>query len=180
MHYLKDTGFIIARKNYSEADKYITILTQHNGKIEVLAKGVRKLTSRRAGNLELLNKISFQAVSRGQASRYVLADVNLLEAHVSLKKTLDSLKTLFTICELILVLCPQHERQENVFTLLDKTLTGMGSLDCNFALQSFQVNLLSVLGYWDARHAFVDADDVNQFTQNVMERKIRSSEYFRS
>ncbi len=180
MNYLKDVGFVISRSNYSEADKYITIFTQNNGKIEVLAKGVRKLSSRRAGNLELLNKISFQAVSSKQNARYVLADVNLLEAHVSLKNTLDSLKVLFTICELISVLCPHHEPQENVFTLLSKTLTAMKGADHNFALQSFQVKLLSVLGYWDGRRAFVDADDVNQFTQNVMERKIRSSEYFRS
>lgn len=179
MNYLKDVGYVISRHNYSEADKYITILTQNNGKVEVLAKGVRKLTSRRAAHLELLNKISFQAVSRGQNSRYVLADVSLLETHVGLKNTLESLQVLFTMCELLTVLCPSQEKQENVFSLLDKTLGEMDGTRQDFALQSFQVKLLSTLGYWDARHTFIDADDISQFTQNVMERRIKSTEYFR-
>lgn len=179
MNYLKDVGYVIKRVNYSEADKYITILTQNNGKIEVLAKGVRKLSSRRAAHLELLNKISFQAVSRTQSTRYVLADVTLLENHTSLKKTLESLKVLFTMCELTSVLCPQYQKQEDVFALLDTTLLRMNDVTHAFALQSFQIKLLSALGYWDARHAFVDADDVTQFTQNVMERKLRSAEYFK-
>lgn len=180
MQYIKDTGYIIKRFNYSEADKFITILTLENGKIDVLAKGVRKATSRRAAHLELLNKISFQAVSKGQSGRYVLADTKLIESHTKLKETLDQLKVLFTICELLSGLCPAGQRQREVFSLLDTTLTGMSKEAYTFVMQSFQIKLLSVLGYWDARHAFVDAEDVNRFTENVMERKLRTSEFFRS
>ncbi|MFI5265482.1 MAG: DNA repair protein RecO [Candidatus Levyibacteriota bacterium] len=182
MQYIKDTGYVIKRFNFSEADKYITILTQDNGKIDVLAKGVRKLTSKRASHLEPLNKISFQAVARGRDGRYVLADTQLLESHTKLKNTLDQMKVLFTICELISVLCPQGENQKEVFFLLNTTLQGMGeaSSSYQFIMQSFQIKLLSLLGYWDARHAFVDVEDVTRFTENIMERKLHSSEFFRS
>lgn len=180
MHYIKDTGYIIKRTNTSEADRYITILTQNNGKIDVLAKGVRKLSSKRAAQLELLNKISFQAVGKNQNGRMILADTRLIESHTRLKNTLESMKMLFTICELIAVLCPAYQKQEDVFSLVDKTLEGMGGASYGFAMQSFQVKLLSLLGYWDAAHVFVDADDVTHFTEMVMERKIRSSEFFRS
>lgn len=179
MNYLKDEGFIIKRKDHSEADKYITLLTKHNGVVVVLAKGVRKLTSRRGGNLELLNRISFQAVSKNDNARYVLADVTLLESHAQLKNTLSHLKTLFTFCELISVLCPQNEKQEGIFFLLNETLAEMKEKELEFILQSFQVKLLSRLGYWDQRHTFIDADDISQFTQSVMERKLRSQEFFR-
>ena len=180
MQYIKDTGYVIKRFNFSEADKYVTILTLENGKIDVLAKGVRKLTSKRAPHLELLNKISFQAVSKGQSGRYILADTTLVESHAKLKETLDQLKVLFTICELISGLCPHGQRQRDVFLLLDTTLKGMKNETYTFAMQSFQIKLLSLLGYWDVRHAFVDAEDVMRFTENVMERKLRTSEFFRS
>lgn len=179
MYYIKDIGYVIRRNNTSEADKYITILTQNNGKIDVLAKGVRKLQSRRAGSLELLNKISFQAVGRSPNTRFVLADTRLIESHTRLKKTLDSLKVLFTLCELISVLCPVQQKQEDVFMLVDKTLTEMNE-NYQFVLQSFQVKLLSLLGFWDPRHAFIDAADVTRFTESVMERKLKSPEFFRS
>ncbi|MGE5041270.1 MAG: DNA repair protein RecO [Candidatus Levyibacteriota bacterium] len=178
MYYLKDTGYIIKRVNISEADRYITILTQNNGKIDVLAKGVRKLSSRRSPQLELLNKISFQAVGKTQNSRLVLTETRLVETHATLKNTLESMKVLFTICELVSVLCPVNQRQEEVFSLVDKTLAGMGNTSYGLAVQSFQVKLLSLLGYWDANRAFIDAADVAHFTESVMERKIRSSEFF--
>jgi DNA repair protein RecO (recombination protein O) len=180
MNYLKDTGYVVKRVNYSEADKYITILTQSNGKIEVLAKGVRKLTSRRSPQLELLNKISFQAVSRGQNSRYVLADTRLLTTHATLKEDLDCVKTLFTMCELVSTLCPSYQKQDEAFFLLDKTLSCMKANTHAFDLQGFQVKLLSILGFWDARHPFVDASDITQFTERIMERKIKTTEYFKS
>ena len=41
-------GFVLKRTNYGEADKILTVFTKERGKIKVLAKGVRKIKSRRA------------------------------------------------------------------------------------------------------------------------------------
>lgn len=178
MYYIKDTGFVIRRRNVSEADRYLTILTRNNGKIEVLAKGVKKLTSKRAPQLELLNKISFQAVSKTTNSRLVLADVELVSSHTDLKKTLPGIKDLFLICELILALCPYHQKQEEIFHLLEQSLKNMKEniLD---SIENFQKQLLVFLGYWDVNKAFVSHDDMIRFTENIMERKIKSHEIFR-
>lgn len=180
MYYIKDIGYIIKRVNISEADRYVTILTQNNGKIDVLAKGVRKLSSKRAGQLELLTKISFQAIAKNQNGRFILADTKLLKSHTKLKDTLESFKMLFTMCELISVLCPAYQKHEDVFTLVDHTLDNMSGSSYTFLIQSFQVKLLSMLGYWNPAHAFVDFDDVTHFTELVMERRLKSSEYFRT
>ena len=50
-------GLILKRANFGEADRMLTILTKNLGKISVVARGVRKITSRRAGNVELLNLV---------------------------------------------------------------------------------------------------------------------------
>ena len=178
MHYIKDTGFIIRRQSVSEADRYITILTLNHGKIEVLAKGIRKLSSRRAGNLELLNKISFQAVSKTSSSRLVLADLELMSSHASLKKTLSDIHDLFTMCELLITLCPYHQKQEEVFRLLEKTLKNMKDGAAKI-LEAFQVDLLTALGYWDAGRVFANETDLSNFAESVMERKIHSHSLLR-
>jgi DNA repair protein RecO (recombination protein O) len=46
-------GIILNRINYGEADRIITILTPDNGKIRLMAKGVRKIKSKLAGGIEL-------------------------------------------------------------------------------------------------------------------------------
>ncbi|MBI2593599.1 DNA repair protein RecO, partial [Candidatus Daviesbacteria bacterium] len=50
-------GIILKRTNFGEADRMLTVLTKNLGKITVIARGVRKITSRRAGNVELLNVV---------------------------------------------------------------------------------------------------------------------------
>ena len=62
MIYLKDVGFVVKRINLGEADRFVTIFTQNNGKIEVLAKGVRKITSKRSSHIELLNLVRFHSI----------------------------------------------------------------------------------------------------------------------
>lgn len=48
-------GIVLARTNYGEADRIVTLLTRHHGKIRVMAKGVRKERSKLAGGIELFS-----------------------------------------------------------------------------------------------------------------------------
>ena len=48
-------GIVIKRKDFGEADRILTVFTRHQGKIQVIAKGVRKINSRRSAHVELLN-----------------------------------------------------------------------------------------------------------------------------
>ena len=57
-------GIILARKNYSEADRILTCFSKSYGKISLLAKGIRKLKSKKRGHLEVFSHIKFSA-SRG-------------------------------------------------------------------------------------------------------------------
>lgn len=54
-------GIVLARTNYGEADRILTVLTSDQGKIRLLAKGVRRIKSRLAGGIELfsINDITY-------------------------------------------------------------------------------------------------------------------------
>lgn len=49
------TAVLIMRRNFGEADRIITVITPHNGKLTLLAKGVRKVKSKLAGGIELFS-----------------------------------------------------------------------------------------------------------------------------
>ena len=48
-------GIVLARTNYAEADRIVTMLTRDFGKVRVIAKGVRKEKSKLAGGIELFS-----------------------------------------------------------------------------------------------------------------------------
>lgn len=55
MKHVVTTGIVLARTDFQEADRIITLLTSPHGKIRVMAKGVRRVKSKLAGGIELFS-----------------------------------------------------------------------------------------------------------------------------
>lgn len=55
MNQLTTTAIVLARTNYGEADRIITVLTPDYSKLRLMAKGVRKVKSKLAGGIELFS-----------------------------------------------------------------------------------------------------------------------------
>lgn len=53
----KTEAIILARRNFGEADRILTVLTKHYGKLRVIAKGIRRPSSRKRGSLELFSQV---------------------------------------------------------------------------------------------------------------------------
>jgi hypothetical protein len=43
---------VLRHSNYGEADRLLTVYTREQGKMRILAKGARKIASRKAGHIE--------------------------------------------------------------------------------------------------------------------------------
>lgn len=61
MNQLQTRGIILFRTDFGEADRILTVLTIDQGKVRLMAKGVRKVKSKLAGGIELfsISQISF-------------------------------------------------------------------------------------------------------------------------
>lgn len=55
MKQLVSEGIILNRTDYGEADRIITLLTPQQGKLRLMAKGVRRVKSKLAGGIELFS-----------------------------------------------------------------------------------------------------------------------------
>ena len=53
-------ALVIRHTNFGEADRILTLYSREKGKIRVVAKGVRKLKSRKAGHLEPFTRVQLQ------------------------------------------------------------------------------------------------------------------------
>jgi len=89
----KTRGIVIRRFNLNEADQIVTVLTEDEGKISVLAKGSRRLKSRFCGRLEPFYHVAlnyFQGRELGH-----LDEAELLEVYAPLESDLKSKSILF-------------------------------------------------------------------------------------
>lgn len=174
MQFLKDQGFILKRVNFGDSDRYITIFTRNHGKIEVVAKGVRKITSRRASSVELLNLIEFQSVR--SRKNYVLTEVALIDSFEELKQEIAHIKKVFLMCELLDAVLPREQRHPDVFDLIERAARKITEDEKNILY--FQAKLLTLLGFWDQKFAFKNEDHLDQYTEQIIERKLKSRHVF--
>jgi DNA repair protein RecO (recombination protein O) len=67
MKQIVSKGIVLSRTNFGEADRILTAITPDNGKVRLMARGVRKVKSKLAGGIELfsVSNISF-IVGRGE------------------------------------------------------------------------------------------------------------------
>lgn len=177
MQSFKCEGIIIKRKNYSEADRIITVFTKQHGKLQIKASGVRKITSRRSPHIELLNH-SFLTLhlSKGYP---ILTEAQSVESFSEIKSDLTKIGLAYHLCELIDGLCPEGQEQEAVFYLFKKTLEQLVKEESvAVVIHAFEVELLSQLGYWQGQAELSASLDTNSFIENIIERKLKSKGIF--
>jgi len=172
----KVEGVVLARKNFSEADKIITLFTREQGKVKVLAKGVRRIKSRRAPHLELFNHVSL-VLHKGKAFDLVTEAKTLSKIEVDLKTA----AYLFYLCEVLDKILPEHQPHPELFAkliLCILSLRGMEMTKQSYnenIVKQFVVELLWNLGYLPKGQ--YPKLGVTDFVESIVERKIRSKKF---
>lgn len=58
-------AIVLSRKNIKEFDQMISLYTREQGKVEVLAKGIKKIISKNSANLEILSLVEIE-IAKGK------------------------------------------------------------------------------------------------------------------
>lgn len=161
----KIEGVVIKRKNFGEADRIITLFTRNKGKIKVLAKGVRRITSRRGPNIELFNQVEL-SIHEGR-SFDVLTEASVLNTFSQIRKNLDLVGLGFHVCEVVDGLCAEDQSHPKVYDLI---LEILNELD-HGGIHAFERNLLIELGFLPREHKEVDT---TLYIENILERKLKT------
>ena len=82
------TGIILARTDFGEADRILTLLTPDFGKIRLMAKGVRRVKSKLAGGIELFS-VSNITFAKGRGELGTLASTRLIKHYANIVKDLE-------------------------------------------------------------------------------------------
>ncbi len=140
-------GIVLGRLNYGEADRIITILTDTQGKITVMARGVRKEKSKLAGGIELFS-ISHISFIPGKRDMGTLVSTRLKKHYkhivTDLQRTQLAYQTLKTIDKVT-----EENCESEYFTLLEQTLAALDDQTiANDIIEAwFTMRLLKLLGH---------------------------------
>lgn len=172
MRQFKVEGIILKRRNVGEADRILTVFTKQFGKISIKAVGVRKIASRRASHIELLNVVSM-GLYKGQGM-HVLTEAVAQESFAAVKEDLKKVGFAYHICELVDGLCPENQENEAIFVLLEEMLQKLSVVqELPIIIHEFEVQLLTLLGYWSVSQSNANINTAF-LIENILERKLKS------
>jgi DNA repair protein RecO (recombination protein O) len=168
---------VLKRTNVFEADRIVTLFTQRKGKIQCLAKGIRRPTSRKAAHLELFDYTTVFCVKGKKMD--IVTQAEIIEPFTNLKNNLKLTKAAYHLVELVDSLTGELQENLNVFRLLVNGLKLIESQKYILVRQvtEFEKNLLQELGFGLPNHESSDA--IRKHIESIVEKKLRSVNIFK-
>jgi DNA repair protein RecO (recombination protein O) len=117
MRTYKVESLILQRRPQGEADFWLTLLTKEDGIVRVVAKGVRKIPSRRGGHVEPVSKVL--ALVSGRPEHYYLSAIEPLDTYAALHADPTMQRQAYLLAQVVSALLPEEEPQETLFTGLE-------------------------------------------------------------
>jgi len=178
-------AIVVGRKDLFETDKIITLFTPQEGKIKVLAKGIRKTTSSRLGKLELGGKIKALIISG--KSFDIITEVEVIDSALSIRQNINKLGGLIFLCELINKLLPEGEKNIEIWQELIEAVDKVKIGKINKTVD-FEAKILDLLGFgitneekilWDNKDWRNLHIKLNKRLEEIAERPFKSLEIFK-
>src|SRR5579859_2809673 len=113
-------AIVLKTLDLGEADRILTLLTRHFGKVKAVAKGIRRPTSRLAGYAEPLSHGTFQ-LARGR-DLDVLTGAESRSTYRTVREDLDRIAAAWYIAEIADRSTAEHAPAAPVFDLMETAL----------------------------------------------------------
>ena len=145
----KITGIIVKIQPHQELDSRVTVFSLEKGKITVLAKGVRKITSRRSGHLDLFHHVHMEIEESASAlPRRYLREVGSQYTARTLQRRPESFAAACVIAHFLIHSLPEDTPQPRLFALTQKTFEALNSERLpRDVLFTYFLKALKLLGY---------------------------------
>ncbi len=138
---------VLRHNDYGEADRMLTLYTRQLGKARAIAKGARKIASRKAGHIEPFTHVRLQ-LAKGK-DMLLITQADTVDAYLTLRDDLILTSQAAYVLELLDRFSYEDETENpSTFRLLTETLSRLASkADPWLALRYYEIRLLDHVGF---------------------------------
>lgn len=139
-------AIVLRRHDVSEADRILTLYTPDRGKLAAIAKGVRRISSRKSGHVELFTHVAVLLAAGRNLE--VLTQAETIEPFHGIREDLIRMTYAYHVAELTDRLTVDASPLPAAFWLLRDTLRAVAEADDPaLAARFFEIRLLGLLGF---------------------------------
>jgi len=165
---IKTEAIVLMKRSLLGKDLIITVFTKELGKARLLAKGVKKITSRRLPHIQTGNLI--KAVINKKGEYLYLQQTDLISAFSNIKKDEKKVGFLYNLFFVLDRLLPEEQKETTAYNLTKKTLIDLSKNNVTQGNITTYVNqFLSIFGYSKKNMTF---DEQKLFLEELIHEKL--------
>lgn len=143
-----DTGIILFRQEFREADRVVSVYTREHGRLNVRVPGVLRTTGKLKALSEPFTCGDLRIYVRRGGVMGTLTGGKINHVFPAIRTDLKRLTLALHFCELMLRLTPLHQPSSGKFDLLHQALTELEFAGVNPAFQAaFTLRLMMLAGF---------------------------------
>lgn len=139
-------AIVLGHYEYGEADRILKLYTLEKGKVSAIAKGVRKINSRKAGHLEPFTHVNL-FLARGR-NLDIITQAEAINTRVGLRENLRLMALASYVVEVLDRFTYEEGRNSGLYRLLTQTLDRLEAQpNPETVVRYYELRLLELLGY---------------------------------
>jgi DNA repair protein RecO (recombination protein O) len=139
-------GIVLRTYPLGEADRIVSFMTDTNGKVRAVAKGVRKTKSRIGARLEPGAQVSL-LIYAGRGELDIVSQADTIEFHRHIRDDLDRLTHAASMLEAVDLLAQEGQADPKLYTMLARGLSALDDADSPLMVAAFFWRVLGHEGY---------------------------------
>ncbi len=137
---------VLRHYDWGEADRIITLYTRELGKLRAIAKGVRRIHSRKAGHLQPFTRTAL-LLARGR-DLWIVTQAQMQEAYLPIRDDLEKTGYAAYVIELLDRFSYEEGENSAIYRLLTDVLRRIADEpDAFLAVRYYEIRLLDLLGF---------------------------------
>lgn len=144
---LRADAVVLRHSDWGEADRLLSLYTRELGKVRAIAKGARKMTSRKAGHIEPFTHVRLQ-LAKGR-DLLIVTQAETIDSYQPLREDLTKTGYAAYVIELLDRFVPDEEiAVPSLFRLLTETLSRLAAeTEAWLPVRYYEMRLLDFLGF---------------------------------
>lgn len=137
---------VLRHSDWGEADRLLVFYSREQGKLRAIAKGLRKIQSRKAGHLEPFTRAAIM-LAKGH-DLWIVTQAEAIDLFQPLRENLQKMGQAAYVVELLDRFTYEEGQNWQLYQLLTETLTRLSTTEDDFVpVKYYEMRLLDLLGY---------------------------------
>ncbi|PIS15859.1 DNA repair protein RecO [Candidatus Roizmanbacteria bacterium CG09_land_8_20_14_0_10_41_9] len=164
----RSEAIVLRKRTLLNKDVLLTFFSSEFGKIQVIAKGIKKITSRRSSHMQTANLV--QILVQNKDERFFLQETSLTSAFSQIKNNDQKIQVLYFFLFTLERILPENQNESDVYKLSKQFLVALSRSDgCFSGLLTLYLNkMLRLLGYIQKDK---ELDDLKLFIEEIIHEK---------